>query len=228
MTDEVASYATWQKNPEEDAAMAAVHRPYWQHFIESIPEHDLSTRTVLDFGCNRGGFLRLLYALRPFRKGVGIDIATQSIAAANDAKGDAPVQYEVATDLTPWADTFDLGFSYEVLYLLPDLERHAEQISRSLRRGGIYYAVIGAHTENPLWPKWRELIARTSNAPVYDYSPDDYIAAFAAAGFDVSLRRFGYVGFVRPSAERDYYPRITDALAYPAEHKLLFRLEKRG
>lgn len=228
MNDKVASYATWQKDPEQDAAMAEAHRPFWRHFIETIPERDLSTRTVLDFGCNRGGFLRLLYALRPFRKGVGIDIAVQSVAAANAAKGDIPVQYEVATDLTPWADTFDIAFSYEVLFLLPDLKRHAEQVFNSLRSGGVYYVVIGAHTENPLWLRWREILTRTSNAPVQDYSPDDCVAAFASVGFDVSLRRFGYDGFVDITRARDYFPSAMDALTFLAERELLFRLEKRG
>ena len=60
-----------------------------------------------------------------------------------------------------------------------------------------------------------------------DRSPQDYIEAFTAAGFDVSVRRFGYDGFVRATKDRKYYPSILDALSYPAEYKLLFRLEKR-
>ena len=53
------------------------HRPLWRHLIASITETDLSTRRVLDFGCNRGGFLRLLYSLKPFHQGLGIDIARE-------------------------------------------------------------------------------------------------------------------------------------------------------
>ena len=51
--------------------------------------------------------------------------------------------------------------------------------------------------------------------------------AFAAAGFAVSARRFGYSDFI-PVTESPYYPRLTDALDYPADHKILFRMEKRG
>jgi SAM-dependent methyltransferase len=223
-----ASYATWHTDPKAEAAMADSHAPYWRHFIETVPERDFSTKTVLDFGCNRGGFLRLLNALRPLRRGVGVDIAVESIEAAIAGKGDAPLHFEVATDLAAWADTFDIAFSYEVIYLLPDLRHHAEQMWAALRKGGVYYAVTGCHTESPLWPKWRDLIARTTHAPVQDYSPDDYIDAFVAAGFDVSVRRFGFDGFVRSTKSREYYPRVVDALSYPAEHKLLFRLEKCG
>jgi hypothetical protein len=35
-------------------------------------------------------------------------------------KGKAPLQFEIATDLTPWADTFDVAFGYEVIHLLPE------------------------------------------------------------------------------------------------------------
>jgi hypothetical protein len=35
-------------------------RPLWRHFIRTIPEADLSSSVVIDFGCDRGGFLRLL------------------------------------------------------------------------------------------------------------------------------------------------------------------------
>jgi hypothetical protein len=76
--------------------------------------------------------------LRPFGHGVGIDLAQESIAAARSLKGTMPVDYEVATDLTPWADSVDLAFSYEVIYLLPDLTDHACQMDLVLRDGGIY------------------------------------------------------------------------------------------
>lgn len=227
MTKRTAVYATWHTNPNDDAAMARSHAPLWRHFIETLPEQDLSWSTVLDFGCNRGGFLRLLHALKPFRRGIGVDIATDSVAAANAEKGSAPLTFEVAHDLSRWPETFDIVFSYEVIYLLPDLEDHARQVFAALRNGGVYYAVTGCHTESPLWPAWRELIGASSNAPVQDYAPDDFIRAFAAAGFDVSLRRFGYDGFVPAGKDRRYYPSVLDALAYPAEYKLLFRMEKR-
>ncbi len=227
MTNSASIYATWHTEPQGDIAMAESHSPYWRHFIETVPERDFSSRTILDFGCNRGGFLRLLYAMRPFRHGVGIDIASESVAAAVEAAGNMPLRFHVATDLSPFADSFDVAFSYEVVYLLPDLERHAEQMFQVMRNGGVYYAVTGCHNEMPLWPKWKDLIGGNSNAPVQDRSPLDYIDAFAAAGFDVSVKRFGYDGFVRATKDRKYYPSILDALSYPAEYKLLFRLEKR-
>jgi 2-polyprenyl-3-methyl-5-hydroxy-6-metoxy-1,4-benzoquinol methylase len=66
--------------------MGAGHSRYWRHFISSVPEIDLSEKSVLDFGCNQGGFLRLLHAMRPFRRGLGIYIASNSIAVAKSLR----------------------------------------------------------------------------------------------------------------------------------------------
>lgn len=221
------SYDTWHADAAREPAMEEGHRPLWRHFIETIPETDLSTRAVLDFGCNRGGFLRLLHAMKPFGRGLGVDIAQASIAAARNLAGVTPVAYEVATDLSPWPDSFDIAFSYEVIYLLPDLAGHAAGMYAALRQGGVYYAVTGCHTENPLWPAWRDFIGGRTNAPIQDRSPDDYAAAFVAVGFEVSVRRFGYDGFVPVPKDRGYYPKLTDALDYPAVSKLLFRCVRR-
>ncbi|HEY4252985.1 MAG TPA: methyltransferase domain-containing protein [Roseomonas sp.] len=221
------SYATWHADAAREPAMEESHRPLWRHFIDIVPETDLSTRDVLDFGCNRGGFLRLLHALKPFRRGLGVDIAEASIAAARDLAGVVPVAYEAASDLTAWPGSFDIAFSYEVVYLLPDLAAHAAGMHAALRRGGVYYAVTGCHTENPLWPAWQDLIGGSTNAPLQDRSPDDYATAFAAAGFEVSVRRFGYDGFTPAHKDRRYYPKLTDALDYPAISKLLFRCVRR-
>jgi SAM-dependent methyltransferase len=222
------TYATWHADATREPAMEDAHRPLWRHFIQSVPETDLSTREVLDFGCNRGGFLRLLHALKPFRRALGIDIATGSIAAARSLVGVSPIDYEVATDPSAWPDRFDLAFSYEVIYLLPDLAAHAPGMHAALRQGGVYYAVTGCHTDSPLWPTWRRVIGETTNAPVQDRSPDDYAAAFAAAGFEVSVRRFGYDGFVPNPKDRRYYTKLTEALDYAARDKLMFRLAKHG
>ncbi len=228
MSQATTHYGTWHTDAAREAAMEEGHRPLWRHFIETVPETDLSTRQVLDFGCNRGGFLRLLYALKPFKHAVGVDIASDSIAAARGLVGLAPIEYEVATDLAAWPGRFDLAFSYEVIYLLPDIAAHAAGMHAALRNGGVYYAVTGCHTDSPLWPKWRRVIGESTNAPVQDRSPDEYADAFQAAGFDVSVRRFGYSGFVPVSADRRYYDKLIEAVDYAADHKLLFRLSKRG
>ena len=61
-----------------------------------------------------------------------------------------------------------------------------------------------------------------------DRSPEDYAAAFARAGFDVSVRRFGYNGFVPVPKDDRYYAKLVEAVDYAAEHKLMFQLIKQG
>jgi SAM-dependent methyltransferase len=223
-----ANYRTWHADAAREPAMEEAHRPLWRHFIESIPETDLSMREVLDFGCNRGGFLRLLYALKPFRHAIGVDIAVDSISAARALAGVSPIDYEIAPDLTTWPSRFDIALSYEVIYLLPDIDAHAAAICTALRPRGVYYAVTGCHTDSPLWPRWRQVIGESTNAPVQDRAPEDYAAAFARAGFDVSVRRFGYSGFVPVPKDDRYYAKLVEAVDYAAEHKLMFRLVKQG
>ena len=96
----------------------------------------------------------------------------------------------------------------------------------ALPGGGVYYAVTGCHTDSPLWSTFRATISKTTNAPVQDRTPDDYAAAFADVGFRVSVRRFGYDGFVPAQKNRNYYPKLMDAIDYAAAHKLLFRFVK--
>ena len=217
---------TWYVDPDAEDRMADGHAPIWRHLIGLIVERDLSEKNVLDFGCNQGGLLRHLYAIRPFRKALGIDIAEQSIAKAETLKGNIPVQHAVGGTLEGWVDEFDLAISHEVIYLLEDIDAHAADIFKALKPGGVYYAVTGCHTDNPLWPKWRELVARRTNTVVQDRSISDYCRAFAKAGFEVFGRKLEYDGYI-PFVEDGWTPDFADALNYYTETKIVFRLIKR-
>jgi SAM-dependent methyltransferase len=226
MSGSVSVIPTWHRDMAREDAMGPAHAPYWRHFIGKVPEPDLSGKQVLDFGCNQGGFLRTLHAMRPFRRGLGVDIAAASVEAANRLKGDLPVHYEVASDLSRWPGQFDLAFSHEVIYLLPNLDFHARQIAGALRPGGAYYAVTGCHTDSALWPRWRTLIAGKTNVAPRDYSRDDYARAFAGAGLSVSVQKFAYDGLLPYQPDSDYYPTLSDQIYYYAEAKTIFRVMK--
>lgn len=217
--------ATWYVDPAGDDAMSNGHAPIWRHLIGLIPERDLTGKTVLDFGCNQGGLLRLLYALRPFERALGIDIAAASIDKAEALKSDLPIQYQVGSSLSGWDGSFDLAISHEVIYLVREIERHAEEVWKALRPGGVYYAVTGCHTDNPLWPQWRSLVAERTNTVVQDRSISDYVRIFGEAGFGVSARKLGYDGFV-PHVPGGWMPDLADALRYYTETKIVFRLTK--
>ena len=222
-----SSIPTWYVDPDAEAAMAEGHAPIWRHLIGLMPEHDLSTKTVLDFGCNQGGFLRHLHALRPFRKALGVDIAEQSVARANDLKGMLPVQYQTDVQLVGWDDQFDIAISHEVIYLIEDLAGHAQDILRVLKPGGVYYAVTGCHSDNPLWPRWRDLVAERTNTVGQDRSITDYAEIFKAAGFLVTARKLDFDGFL-PYMPSGWLPDFRDTLDYYTQTKIVFRLIKRN
>ncbi|MEZ2130730.1 MULTISPECIES: class I SAM-dependent methyltransferase [unclassified Sinorhizobium] len=222
---EQSKISTWYIDPDAEDKMADGHAPIWRHLIDLIVERDLTGKSVLDFGCNQGGLLRHLYAMRPFRKALGIDIAETSVAKAEALKGNLPIQHEVGGSLSGWDEQFDLAISHEVIYLVPDIAAHAADIWRALRPGGVYYAVTGCHTDNPLWPKWRELVAKRTNTVVQDRSISDYGRAFQDAGFKVSGRKLEYNGFI-PFVADGWTPNFADALDYYTQTKIVFRLIK--
>lgn len=86
-----ANIGTWYIDPDAEDKMADGHAPIWRHLIDLIVEKDLTAKSVLDFGCNQGGLLRHLYAIRPFHKALGVDIADTSVAKAEALKGNLPI-----------------------------------------------------------------------------------------------------------------------------------------
>lgn len=218
-----STIATWNRNPADEEAMGAAHAPIWRRMVDVSVPHDLSAATVLDYGCNQGGFLRLLYDNHPFKSAVGIDIARESVARAELLRGHRPIQYKVADQAASLGQTFDFAFSHEVIYLLPDVAEHARDLRQALRPGGTYIAAIGCHTDSSLWPRWRKLIAETSSIPIYDHSLEDVSKAFADAGFGVAVRPLALDAFMQVTTGSAYFPKVTDQLRYYTTDKVLFR-----
>ena len=203
--------------------MGAAHAPIWRRMIDVGVTGDLMAAAVLDYGCNQGGFLRMLYDRVPFRSAVGIDIARESVARANLLKGQRPIEYKVSDSAAALGQTFDLAFSHEVVYLLPDLAAHAEDMKAAIRPGGAYIAAIGCHMDSASWPRWRKVIAETSSIPLYDHSLEDVARAFSDAGFNVSVRPLDLDAFMPVTVGSPYFPKITDQLRYYSDDKVLFR-----
>lgn len=195
--------------------------------IGNLQEKDLREKCVLDFGCNQGGFIQMLYNTHPFKKAVGVDIAEDSLAKAAKRNAHLPISFYPAAELTQMRDVFDVAFSHEVIYLLPDLNAHAQTMKTALKPGGVYYAATGCHTDNPAWPEWHKAISDYSNIPVPSYSLDDYAVAFARNGFRVEALQFKSDGFiVAEPDDKVYYPKLIDKLNYYSQYKILFRFTK--
>ena len=129
------------------------HGFIWKAMLETI-DTDLAGRRVLDAGCNRGGFLRLLVDTARIAQGHGYDPATDAIADARRLAGDRPLTFEVSKTVPDgWGD-FDVAFSHEVLYVLKDLATHAAELFDAVKVGGSYFAVMGVHEESPMMSAW--------------------------------------------------------------------------
>ena len=223
-----ATINTWFLDEDEEEGMFDDHAYLWRHMLETIPEKDFSSFQILDYGCNRGGFLHTLHHCRPFKWGIGVDIADASLAAARKRNALLPTEFITPDQLERYPASIDIAFSHEVLYLLPSLDQHAAAIARVLKDGGAYYAAIGCHTTNPLWLHWRELIAQSTNLPVFDYSLDDYVRAFWKSGLQVTMRPFGLHDFVLIKPDNPYFPTSADSLHYHANVKTMICARKIG
>lgn len=218
---------TWASTDREENAMNDDHMDLWLRMMRMMKEQNLADKSVLDFGCNQGGFLKELHKRHPFKEAVGVDIAEASIETANMNLDGEPIDYMHAGLLHKQTGKFDIAFSHEVMYLLSDLREHAKLIKSCLKEEGVYYAAIGCHTDNPLWPSWKKLISSYSNVPVHSYSLDDYAEAFFREGFSVSARPFAMDDFITMKSHNEYFPKIKDSIDYYMEHKVFFRFYKK-
>ena len=110
-----------------------------------------------------------------------------------------------------------------MLYLLPDLAQHANDIKAALRPGGAYVAAMGCHTDSAVWSRWRKVIVETSSIPIYDHSLDAVAKAFSAAGFTVAVRPLDLDAFMPVTVGSAYFPKVVDQLRYYSQDKVLFR-----
>jgi SAM-dependent methyltransferase len=219
-----AMQTTYWRSAADDEAMQDEHGFIWRAMLDTV-DVDLSGRRVLDAGCNRGGFLRLLADRHGIAEGFGYDPAAGAIEDARRLAGTRPLRFEGASSVPEAWTELDTAFSHEVLYLLRDLPGHAAAIHRALRPGGVYFAVMGVHTGSPLMVEWhRANRDELQLPPLYDV--DDVIATFQHAGFDASLARLA-IRFVPVAGGGEDEPRRSlDWLAYYRDDKLLLRFAR--
>lgn len=216
--------ATYWRSAADDEAMQDEHGFIWRAMLDTI-DVDLAGGRVLDAGCNRGGFLRLLADGHGIAEGFGYDPAAGAIEDARRLAGARPLHFEASSSVPEaWSD-LDVAFSHEVLYLLPDLASHAAAIRSCLCPGGVYFAVMGVHTGSPLMVEWHAANRQELRMPPL-YDIDDVINTFRRDGFDASVARLA-ICFV-PTAGRVHHheTRSVDWLAYYYDHKLLLRFTR--
>ncbi len=213
----------WRGGPE-DEAMQDEHGFIWRAMLETI-DVDPAGKRVLDAGCNRGGFLRLLVDRCGIAEGSGYDPAAGAIEDARGLAGGRPLRFEAAETVPAGWSGFDLAFSHEVLYLLHDLPAHAKAVHRALAPGGVYFAVTGVHSRSPLTAAWHSANVDELRLPKL-YDIDEVVTMFREAGFDVSASRLA-MGFV-PADGHGHHGRgkLLDWLDYYYDQKLMLRFRR--
>src|SRR5580700_4008099 len=214
---------SYWRGAAEDEAMQDEHGFIWNAMLDTI-DRDLAGTRVLDAGCNRGGFLRLLVDAAAIAEGYGYDPASGAITDARRLAGDRPLSFEVATTVPDGWRGFDLAFSHEVLYLLDDLSTHARGVFDALKPGAAYFAVMGVHSKSPLMAAWHATSAAELGLPrLYDL--DEVTGIFEEAGFSVSVANLK-LGFIPVSAHRYGHDHRGDLMAwvdYYSRQKVLLR-----
>jgi SAM-dependent methyltransferase len=210
----------------EDEVMQDEHGFIWLAMLEMV-EAPLAGKKVLDVGCNRGGFLRLLVDRADIGSGFGYDPAQGAIEDARGLAGTRALTFAVADTVPGDWSGFDAAFSHEVLYVLHDLASHAAALCRALAAGGVYYATMGVHADSPLMVTWHREKANELDLPG-PYRLDDVADIFEGAGFDVAVGRLP-MRFVPVHAHRDDSHAVTSLsswLDYYYRDKVLFRFTK--
>ena len=216
--------SNYWRSAAHDEAMQDEHGFIWRAMLDTM-DVDLVGRRVLDAGCNRGGFLRLLADGHGIAEGFGYDPAAGAIEDARRLAGGRPLHFEASSSVPDAWSGLDVAFSHEILYLLPDLAPHAVAIHRSLRPGGVYFAVLGVHTGSPLMVEWHAANREELRLPPL-YDLDEVIATFRRAGFDASVARLAIRFMPTTGRGHQHEGRVLEWLAYYHDQKLMLRFAR--
>jgi len=200
------------------------HGFVWLAMLETI-DVELGGRRVLDAGCNRGGFLRLLSDRCGIAEGFGYDPASGAIEDARRLAGARPLHFEAADTVPSGSSAMHVAFSHEVLYLLHDLPAHAASIFGALAPGGVYFAVMGVHAQSPLMAAWHAANVEELHLPRL-YAIDDVVATFQGAGFEASAARLPVTFVPATSHGLPEGNHLFDRLNYYYDEKLLLRFSR--
>jgi SAM-dependent methyltransferase len=215
---------TYWLSAAEDETMQDEHGFIWTAMLDTI-DVDLAGTRVLDAGCNRGGFLRLLADECDIAEGFGYDPASGAVEDARRLAGERPLLFETAHTIPAGWSGFDVAFSHEVLYLLDDLPTHARAVFAGLKPGGVYFAVMGVHAGSPLMAEWHRDKAEELRLPRL-YAVDEVVTAFRTAGFEAAASRLAMRFVPAVGHGHDNRSRLLDWLDYYHEQKLMLRFSR--
>ncbi len=193
--------------------------------ISCINERDLSAQSVLDFGCNLGGFLKLLYERQSFHYGLGVDIDLDFLKYAAEQSINLPIEYVSTLESPRFSALFDIAFSHEVIHLLPDLDEHAETIWRVLKGGGRYY-LLKTYSTSEVWNLTNAGLVGNEISG-FHREPEEVIDIFERRGFHPAVRPLPFNWFAPCGlATYERYVNFRGMLDHYMHRKLLFRFTR--
>jgi SAM-dependent methyltransferase len=204
------------------------HGFIWLAMLEMV-DIELSGMKVLDVGCNRGGFLRLLVDRAGIGEGFGYDPAAGAIEDARRLTGVRNLSFETAMTVPDGWSGFEAAFSHEVLYLLHDLPSHATALFNALLPGAPYFATIGVHADSALMTAWHDDYATALDLPG-PYHLEEVADVFERGGFEAAVGRlpFRFVPVDAHRGDRRQDSRLSSWLDYYYQDKVMFRFTKSG
>jgi ubiquinone/menaquinone biosynthesis C-methylase UbiE len=117
---------------------------------------DLTDRCVLDVGCGKGRFARVLFDRNPRAKICGLDISEEMLASVPAGIG---VVTGSMVEMPFAASTFDCVYATESLEHAVEIDRAVAEMCRVLKPGG-RLAIIDKNAEHwgrfktPAWERW--------------------------------------------------------------------------
>lgn len=220
------TYQNWWLGEGGDQGMEDSHLSAWQNVIDIIDNQDIYEKTVLDFGCNQGGFLRALYKRIPFSHGYGLDIAEAAIKTANSRVGNLPIVYKHTDNPGDFGVSVDTVISTSVLYLIENLEDHFSSIADVLSSGGVYYASFADQSKNPSLEYMRSKIDQYGATKMQNKTLDEVVDALVKCGFTVELRK-EHTGHFDVTNYKEFYLSVNDYIQ-SCEQSYLIKATKKG
>lgn len=221
----------WTKEGlQAEQKMEELHTKTWRATINEFGLYpdDFKDYSVLDFGCSQGAFLKHLYQRFPFKKGVGIDLASEPIEVANRRKDNLPLTYYTTEDFKAYTGKFDVVISNYVIFWIRDLVAHAKEINEILNDEGVYYFTFCdfmRSNENTI-AHLKEGLDNWAETPLILHSLDEVVKTFSEADFDVEIKRLFNNNFMPLEYKNKWYSNIYAKISLQYEHTYLFRVEK--
>jgi SAM-dependent methyltransferase len=221
--------ASFFGSSEEDEGLERINQEFWRsllgHLRAECPLDEVDC--ILDVGCNRGGLLELLAG--HFHPGslLGLEPVAGARQRAQFRLNNRAREVKIM-NTDRWsaisAASVDLVTVHEVLYLIADIDAFMNSLARVVRVGGWAFVVLGCHTENPLWKRWKTHIEELGHE-TFDHSPMEIMLAASAAGFHTSVRPLRHDGWViyDPLSADLPYANVAEMFDHQYRQKLLFR-----